>query len=1353
MYVTGSVENEPDLHDRLIAHFKLVTSEEHKDLPPLHFKSIPNDYTYYAKKTTNEQPSTDGILKANWFRKHSELIPSVVVMLASFSVDWPVTEWYRRENATLEMLNRVRAGVNSREIRIILVVLRTGVGSMDKDVFEERINSLKKHVQMDGRNFALLSTHDIAPTSSHLRRVAKTIRDYSSAYYISQGRRLKTSEKNIRLADSLLIARYNVKVSYFYEFQGQSSRSLRHYRQSFQALVDMIEPSDESILMDQIKAVAEMVNFKICAILLKTGMFKDAAAQMRQHLQHFLKLTSKRPWAHFAWISDQYVIYAQLLTQYAVNPTYVDADRAYYYQNAALFAAKRLASFKSRRGRASEESITVSQKFPGMEMRPPKFVGGPPLIVDPVLDRVQPMTEDVKRIIRAHYLTQEKEIDHISVILSLLRRALECVNPVHKRRRAYLRTLVAKQHMSQGNYDLANVNLAPAAELYSRDKWVFAAVPVLKKKMQCCVYLGRSRDYLTAALQLYALASKTLLGKYDKDELHRDIMATITNTEKPTEETRAKAAADEGMGYTPLPLRAEYGSNAVEGHAPEYFLPDGYTIDFSEIQGLFSTKVWYESRAVEVGCHVRTTISITSHFHGTMNFAEMSAHFTDDTIVQRFVHDGSSSGDSQGGVDAPRHTDNNHACSGPIEASLVFPPNVAVKFSFDMLVPESALSIAHDSYICLEKIRLAIRLPIPLKMSEQDNLVPDIEIPSDQVLLSTIEEEERAQLELEENAIAPLDEIIVAPPSPHPQAEGGDELKEELLEEVGDFQSANPNESSEVVEENLEQPAIAPDIFDQRIDDDASDEENELEQKSDVGLESFEEYDPMKEAAAAELAEQTPNSSPEPCEAQAPEQPPAIPEVFPVDEDITYEEDLTSAVRVQRARTFSSAPVVDFAALIERGYREVLFEVPVITRAFAEARTGQGKFVSLVETAQFLGRDGPPVLQIMKPSAELTLESPTEPISILQGAIQRINLVFQTGQDKLINARVFLSSDYTAPANGGPELFWYPDVNQLLSCASTPAILQTPDFMDSVHFSPFALNSSFQPAQPLLLWNTTTNSEVCCPIFIKSDLQGPIAIKARVEYIPKDILKATVSREFSVQVNVVKPFSMNFNVISMNESHCGVDRKQASSVVLRGEHVNVSACLDCVGSLGRTVEIASMEYVPPAADSLARSLFSLLPSSGNGDLLSIAYQSCRTSDALMHSYVRHCDESRCVVLKKGEAYVGSVDIRCNSSTPVPLDYPPTGALRSGSNGTLEVGQVSMGAVSVRWRLDDITMFLPHDYMQQLSQHTVPDASKVLAWLPSIAAGNDDEPSIMSAVQKSRVCSAIFTIPSVKVFID
>jgi hypothetical protein len=137
----------------------------------------------------------------------------------------------------------------------------------------------------------------------------------------------------------------------------------------------------------------------------------------------------------------------------------------------------------------------------------------------------------------------------------------------------------------------------------------------------------------------------------------------------------------------------------------------------------------------------------------------------------------------------------------------------------------------------------------------------------------------------------------------------------------------------------------------------------------------------------------------------------------------------------------------------------------------------------------------------------------------------------------------------------------------------------------------------------------------------------------------------------------------------------------------------------------------------------------------------------------MHSYIQ-CDDSNnsnkgCILLKKGEAFVGSVDMYCINKPETDATLPLTTA--SVSKGTsafpFESVDASMGDVMLHWRIDDSSLLLPLSLDKYQNETTTIASTNNNNWLLQFA---DNKIAMNNAITRSRICSMMFTVPAVKV---
>lgn len=154
---------------------------------------------------------------------------------------WGLLEWGARETTITESLERLKAALGSRDVRIFTALIKRGMG--DDREWDERIMSLRRRASLDHRALYVLSDpQDLSPVASNMRRFYKELRERTTSYYMGHGKRIKRWEGGLNpMTQMPLIARYRFKQAFLYEFMGNVEKCLKHYRRTFEALVEMMK--------------------------------------------------------------------------------------------------------------------------------------------------------------------------------------------------------------------------------------------------------------------------------------------------------------------------------------------------------------------------------------------------------------------------------------------------------------------------------------------------------------------------------------------------------------------------------------------------------------------------------------------------------------------------------------------------------------------------------------------------------------------------------------------------------------------------------------------------------------------------------------------------------------------------------------------------------------------------------------------------------------------------------------------------------------------------------------------------------------------------------------------------------
>lgn len=1092
------METEPDIHDRLIRVIQSSFREsDTKDQAHLivNFKSVATENALPEKKPPKDFISTEGILKHNWPTKHYENVPSVLVFTVAFSVDWTLSEWVRKEAWIQDRFSRLKPLTTARDIKIVVVVIKVGAGATDKDTMDDRLNSLKKHLQLDSRTFHLLTSHDISNNSAATKKVTKYIKDYSTQYYINKVKALKTLEKVVMekykgLDESILLARINFKIAFFFEFQSQQLQSLRYYRQCYQHLTNCADWATDDLL-EQVKTVAEMVHFKICNVLFLTNAIGDTFVQFKAHMKRFVNINTVHPWRHYAWVADQYVVFAELLHQFAISDALPDADRGYYYQNAARYNQKRQASFekvKARRaeseanrkasssssqqnrkgpfGGGSDASDAMRTSFKGMIVIAPRFVGSAIQFEEPLMDNLQ--VESSRNTFADYLQEQELGVVHGALIMQQLSTALERTNYAFVRRRGLFQYLIAEQLMKDNHYDRALESLKVAAELLCEEGWNLPAISILSLLTKCAIHLGRPVDFLNAALALYANAAQDVLTRHEVEALHLNILSLIEATLlNPSQACTGKPALPESSlefqkmtvrnrdsflttAFTPLINRRDYGQAILEsdqsGIVPvEYCLSNHYVAHLSADKQMFDIQVAFGQKSVELGQSVLVTLTLRSKYIDTMVFDEMKIHFTDNVVVKHIVGtDNMSTAQLQQLPSRPTPTQQITIAGAGKKVRTVLPLNEKETDSDEQQVSNADVIFTSLAFPAQKEVQFSFYLYISEPCLSKF-VAPDAILCLEKVELSLLS---KSRLEKLHNAAPPA-----TAPASTPTSAGANNIGDSVGEE---------GESGASV-------------------------------------------------------------------------------VFAIN-------------------AFPQA----------------------MQRALDEVTLAAGKPHSLKDIVQFCACDEFGAVAVRKPNALISIVEPVQNVNLLQGVVQRVNVYLKLGQSDVLDGFVYLSSDHT-PQCAEDALFWYPDKARLMEVSETTnGEHPSSDILDTVPLHPIALSGTNQPAQPIHIpapnystssGSNTSNAEtvICVPLFLKCDTAKSVSVSLRVEFVPRGILRSSLTKDFSISVSFLSPFDVKYTLGRDGSAH-DLD----VSAISAGQTALLSASLVCSNSLQNAVGVLDM---------------------------------------------------------------------------------------------------------------------------------------------------------------------------------
>lgn len=296
--------------------------------PPL---SSPASPQVTSESPAAATPAARGILRTNWFHKHTAVVPAVVLALASVR---RADQWPAVEAAVAAFASAWRAVAAYRRIRIAFVIVvenssssgssisaSTGGGggsSSSSLALEERLAQLRRRADVEARQVLVCA----GPAARWLQGAAArgAVAELAGQHYRDEARRLKQLARSLpRGAPFQLHARLAVKAGFVAEQRGDAHRALQHYTAAFARLTEaaLLEARrPESLLLHETKVVAWLVMYRMCALHFQRFHSLGEAVRCFALFARTFRDAYAVPafqFAHLAWLAACHEDFAYLL--------------------------------------------------------------------------------------------------------------------------------------------------------------------------------------------------------------------------------------------------------------------------------------------------------------------------------------------------------------------------------------------------------------------------------------------------------------------------------------------------------------------------------------------------------------------------------------------------------------------------------------------------------------------------------------------------------------------------------------------------------------------------------------------------------------------------------------------------------------------------------------------------------------------------------------------------------------------------------------------------------------------------------------------------------------------------------
>ena len=248
-------------------------------------------------RTSYEWYLPRGILKTNWMNKHLNQLPSVIV---SFFTCPELPE-------ISAVVSKTRVALGSRQTKLAVVLIQESVD-------QEMVTSVCTECSVPARAVLCLppATSDLQPA---MLEFEETLQELASNYYHGQIKTVKSHRDHLNKATHLqLMVRHSFKIGFFSELKGDMNTAYKSYTSAYLLLLESRVTEHNSC---ELRAVAGIINFKICKLAFKLNLPRDAINQFRKHLDQWRSPPSpvSLSWEQAAWQSNQARNFANLFVE------------------------------------------------------------------------------------------------------------------------------------------------------------------------------------------------------------------------------------------------------------------------------------------------------------------------------------------------------------------------------------------------------------------------------------------------------------------------------------------------------------------------------------------------------------------------------------------------------------------------------------------------------------------------------------------------------------------------------------------------------------------------------------------------------------------------------------------------------------------------------------------------------------------------------------------------------------------------------------------------------------------------------------------------------------------------------
>lgn len=532
-------------------------------------------------------------------------------------------------------------GFTARECRVLLILVQQidDVGVAPVSVTDERLANLRRRLETDSKGLILVRSRDITRGSSLLTKLESAIRNYALEYYKAQAKRVKRYKKalNKSAAHQALYVRHCFKIAHYYEFRRYTTKVLQHYEAAYRAIValPLNEPNDKSsevVDFNQVKTMAEFVNFKLCYhLIFSANNVRGAIEQLHRHVKTYASAIGppNRAYEHWEWLSRQYHVFGQLLAEAvsirgSLSVPGLDSDvykEPYLYLSIAAKyatyrrkAAAKLGLTASTYSKAALNGEILTEK--DFVVVPSVFVGGDPVVAE----ASSPSQEPSPQALTKYRHAVERSVPHAKRTMHLLEQSIQHLSiyiadqkTPRPRLKSRLLVQLGTERLAAGEYERARAELQKAKMIFTVERWWGQTSQILKQLLICTFRQGDTAAYIDYSLQLLSPTVEEFVPANERVRIQDSMML---------------AWRDPSRLGTPF--------------TPTSALGDGHELALDQCRSLIALTARFDCVYACVREQANLELRLESFFPSPITMAKIELKFSDDRYNCVVQHDSTS---------------------------------------------------------------------------------------------------------------------------------------------------------------------------------------------------------------------------------------------------------------------------------------------------------------------------------------------------------------------------------------------------------------------------------------------------------------------------------------------------------------------------------------------------------------------------------------------------------------------------------------------------------------------------------------------------------------------------------------